>query len=259
MWQRVTYEARGDSASSARAAFAVRARFCTRSRVFNTQKMHARRALRVVRPDGRGAVRFPGSGHAERPAAPDRSPVVPLEQRVAQRGLSPRHHERGPVAVPHDHVVNEQVRGAAAGVVEVRAAFAVIATIEGRVAPEGEADWWRLLAWGARIWGQRMGSEASRLAESERGVWFFWLKRHSICTPHVNRKNELILFSGGGKPILPPNSGAQERGRRPLGVLRGPQDHPAAAQRDDADGPRDARVRGHCLISAPARPGLRRL
>ena len=40
-----------------------------------------------------------------------------------------------------------------------------------------------------------MGSEGSRLAESERGVWF-WLKMYSICTPHFNRKNELILFRG---------------------------------------------------------------
>ena len=40
-----------------------------------------------------------------------------------------------------------------------------------------------------------MGSEGSRLAESERGVWF-WLKRYSICTPHFYRKNELILFRG---------------------------------------------------------------
>ena len=30
----------------------------------------------------------------------------------------------------------------------------------------------------SRIWGQRMGSEGSRLAESERGVWV-WLNRHS--------------------------------------------------------------------------------
>ena len=36
---------------------------------------------------------------------------------------------------------------------------------------------------GSRIWGQKMVSEGSRLAESERGVWF-WLKRYSICTPH---------------------------------------------------------------------------
>ena len=37
---------------------------------------------------------------------------------------------------------------------------------------------------GSRIWGQKMGSEGSRLAESERIVWF-WLNRHSICTPHI--------------------------------------------------------------------------
>ena len=43
---------------------------------------------------------------------------------------------------------------------------------------------------------------------SQNGVFGFWLKRHSICTPHFNRKYELI-FSGGGKTILPPNSGAQ--------------------------------------------------
>ena len=34
------------------------------------------------------------------------------------------------------------------------------------------------------------------------------MNRHSICTPHFNRKNELVL-SGGGKPFLPPNAGAQ--------------------------------------------------
>ena len=45
-----------------------------------------------------------------------------------------------------------------------------------------------------------MGSQGSSLAESERGVWFR-LKRHSICTPHFNRKHELILFRGR-KPIL---------------------------------------------------------
>ena len=44
---------------------------------------------------------------------------------------------------------------------------------------------------------EKWGSEGSRLAESERGVWFwFWLKRHSICTPHLHRKNELILPRG---------------------------------------------------------------
>ena len=31
---------------------------------------------------------------------------------------------------------------------------------------------------------------------------------HSICAPHFNRKDDLF-FSGGGKLILPPNSGAQ--------------------------------------------------
>ena len=52
-----------------------------------------------------------------------------------------------------------------------------------------------------------MGSEGSRLAESERGVWF-WLKVYSICAPHCNRKNELILFRGR-KTILTQNPGAQ--------------------------------------------------
>ena len=47
------------------------------------------------------------------------------------------------------------------------------------------------------------------MAESERGVWF-WLKSHSICTPHLKKiERTSSLFSGGGKPILPPNSGAQ--------------------------------------------------
>ena len=57
-------------------------------------------------------------------------------------------------------------------------------------------------------------SEGSRLAESERGVWF-WLKRYSISTPHFYRKNELTLFRGR-KTILPPNSGAQEHLQREL-------------------------------------------
>ena len=53
-----------------------------------------------------------------------------------------------------------------------------------------------------------MGSNGTKLTESERGVWFSW-KRYGICTPHFNRKYELILFRGR-KTILPtPNSGAQ--------------------------------------------------
>ena len=58
---------------------------------------------------------------------------------------------------------------------------------------------------GSRIWGHKMGSEGSRLAESEL---CFSLKMYSICTPHFNRKND-SFFSGCGKLILPPNSGAQ--------------------------------------------------
>ena len=52
-----------------------------------------------------------------------------------------------------------------------------------------------------------MGSKGTKLAESERIVWFSW-KRYCICTPHFNRKYEPILFRGR-KTILPPNSGAQ--------------------------------------------------
>ena len=48
---------------------------------------------------------------------------------------------------------------------------------------------------GSIRWGLKMGSEGSRLTESERGVTF-WLKRHGICTPRFNRKDELILFRG---------------------------------------------------------------
>ena len=48
----------------------------------------------------------------------------------------------------------------------------------------------------AGVLGHEIGHKSgTKLAESERGVWF-WLKRHSICTPHFNRKNELILFRG---------------------------------------------------------------
>ena len=45
---------------------------------------------------------------------------------------------------------------------------------------------------GSRIWGQTMGT---KLAESERGVWFSW-ERYGICTPRFNRKYELVLFRG---------------------------------------------------------------
>ena len=57
---------------------------------------------------------------------------------------------------------------------------------------------------GPRIGGQKMGSEGSKLAESDRGAWF-WSKRHSICTPLFFLKIERTssLFSGGGKLILP--------------------------------------------------------
>ena len=47
-----------------------------------------------------------------------------------------------------------------------------------------------------------MGSEGSRLAESERGVWF-WLKRYSICTPHVNKKVRAQSFLGAENRICP--------------------------------------------------------
>ena len=40
------------------------------------------------------------------------------------------------------------------------------------------------------------------MAASERGVWF-WLNRYSICTPHFNRKDELILFRGAGNRFCP--------------------------------------------------------
>ena len=61
--------------------------------------------------------------------------------------------------------------------------------------------------WAPECLGQKMGSEGARLAESERGVWFWW-KRYGICTPRFNRKNELVLFRALIL-ILPPNSGAQ--------------------------------------------------
>ena len=61
---------------------------------------------------------------------------------------------------------------------------------------------------GTRIWGQKLGSEGSKLAESERGVWFSW-KRYCICTPHFNKKYKPNRYRGR-ETILPPNSGAQE-------------------------------------------------
>ena len=65
-------------------------------------------------------------------------------------------------------------------------------------------------ALGSRIWGQKMGSKGTKLNESEQGVWFSW-KRNGICTVHTpfHKKEQARSFSGGGKPILPPNSGAQ--------------------------------------------------
>ena len=36
---------------------------------------------------------------------------------------------------------------------------------------------------GSRIWGQKMGPEGSRLAESERGVWFSWKRVRYLYTP----------------------------------------------------------------------------
>ena len=56
---------------------------------------------------------------------------------------------------------------------------------------------------GSSILGmQKMGSKGTRLAESERGVWF-WLRRHGICTPHLNRKYELTLFLGAENRFCP--------------------------------------------------------
>ena len=47
-----------------------------------------------------------------------------------------------------------------------------------------------------------MGSNGTKLAESERGVWFSW-KRNGICTPHFIRKNKLILFPGAENRFCP--------------------------------------------------------
>ena len=93
----------------------------------------------------------------------------------------------------------------------LRGADAVVRTV--LLQPGGAETLYEIgvLDLGSRIWGQKMGSnsEGSRLVESERGVWF-WLNRHSICTPHFNRKNELILFRGR-KTV----SGAQARTSHP--------------------------------------------
>ena len=58
---------------------------------------------------------------------------------------------------------------------------------------------------GSRIWGQKMGSKGSRLAESERGVpgsgWKFTVSAHPI-----SKESTSSFFSGGGNPfLLPPN------------------------------------------------------
>ena len=65
--------------------------------------------------------------------------------------------------------------------------------------------------WAPAIWRQKMGSEGSRLAESKRGVcfWFSW-KGHGICTPRCNGKYELIILRGrktdSAPQILEPRS-----------------------------------------------------
>ena len=47
-----------------------------------------------------------------------------------------------------------------------------------------------------------MGSEGSRLAESERGVWVSW-KMHGICAPRFNRKFELNSLPGAENRFCP--------------------------------------------------------
>ena len=63
---------------------------------------------------------------------------------------------------------------------------------------------------GSRIWGQKMGSKGTELAESERGAWLSW-KRYAVSVLPVSIESASSCFSGGGKPMLPPNSGAQVR------------------------------------------------
>ena len=46
-----------------------------------------------------------------------------------------------------------------------------------------------------------MGSKGTKLAESERGVWFSW-KRYGMCTPH-SIEGASSFFSGGGKRFCP--------------------------------------------------------
>ena len=48
-----------------------------------------------------------------------------------------------------------------------------------------------------------MGAEGLGLAESKRGVWF-WLNRHSICTPLFVLERTSSFVSGGGKPFFTP-------------------------------------------------------
>ena len=55
--------------------------------------------------------------------------------------------------------------------------------------------------WAPEFWGQKMGSEGSRLAESEQGVWF-WLKRYSTAHP-ILKKERAHSFPGGGKRFCP--------------------------------------------------------
>ena len=66
---------------------------------------------------------------------------------------------------------------------------------------EGDGECGTSQRLGSRIWGQKMGSGGSRLAESERGIWFR-LKRHSICTPPF-KKERAHSFPGAVSRFCP--------------------------------------------------------
>ena len=61
------------------------------------------------------------------------------------------------------------------------------------------------LPWAPEFWGQKMGSEGSRLAESQNGV-FGSRGKGTVSAHPVSIERTSSFFSGGGKPNLPPNS-----------------------------------------------------
>ena len=109
--------------------------------------------------------------------------------------------------------------------------------------------------------GHIIGSEGSRLGESERGclvlveqaqylhtLWF-WLNRHSVCTPHFERKNELILFCQGRKTVSTPEFCCEPR-------LRALRDHEDPLRRQRLGRARVRASRPCAAATAVRRPAV---